>query len=319
MKNRSKLYYVLMGITLASVVYGGYMAYADTNPPLPNSEVQHTNSVSQTAAPNLPNTFVAVSSSPETHSLVGEISSFAKKRPAVKMCQVIHWIPDRIYTITGSLNMGTHIILPENAIDVIVGNKDLWNESHRVNHVFIKPNSNSSDGSETTITYVGQSNTSYEFIIKRVSDDKAVPCVIVMRDGGMLNNAAWDNYESRDQRIIQLLSKQFSQKEKQIIAQQQNALDKYRGSIYTNYTWRCGGWFCKDYISDVWDDGRWTYIRVNNDNRGVMAIYGMLDGKEDVLQFRYDETTKEYRVAGIYKQLKLSYGKSSVVINRKSA
>jgi type IV secretory pathway VirB9-like protein len=239
--------------------------------------------------------------------------------PDVQQCQVIHWVSNRVYTVKGSMNMGTHMVFPETAIDSVVGNKDLWTKEGTLNHVFVKPNSKEPDGNLSTLTFVGKSNTSYEFILKRVPDAQDVPCVIVLRDGDMLNKTAWNNYQDRDKQIIQLMSAQFQQQKNQIIAQQQNALDKYRGMIYTGYTWQSRGWFGRNLISDVYDDGRWTYIRVNDDNKGIMAIYGMLDGKKNVLQFSYDETNKMYRVAGIYPTLKLAYGKNTLVITRKSA
>jgi|JI10StandDraft_1071094.scaffolds.fasta_scaffold42960_3 type IV secretory pathway VirB9-like protein len=238
----------------------------------------------------------------------------------VQQCKIINWVGNRVYTIKGSMNMGTHIVFPEASIDVVVGNKSLWTEEHEANHVFIKPNTNKSDGEQTTLTYIGESNASYEFIIKRVSDSENVPCVVITRNGKMLNYTAWNNYKNKDKEVIKYLATQFGQQKKQIISQQQNALDKYRGSIYTGYKWNSSGsWFGNNFVSDVYDDGRWTYVRVSNDNKGVMSIYGVLNSKKTILEFSYDESTKLYRISGIYPQIILAYGKDSVTITRQSA
>lgn len=237
----------------------------------------------------------------------------------IQQCQIINWIGNRVYTIKGGLNMATHLVFPEPALDVIVGNKTLWTEEHQANHVFIKPNTNNEEGRQTTLTYIGQSNTSYEFILQRVADDSITPCVIVTRQGSLLNDAAWNNFQNRDQQLLKLLVEQFAQQKQQIIAQQQNALDKYRGSIYTGYKWYSSGyWFGSSFVSDVYDDGRWTYIRVSNDKKGVMAIYGVIGGKKSLLQFSYDANTLMYRLSGIFPQIILAYGKDTVTINRQS-
>lgn len=289
MKQKNKSYYFLMGV-LASAVTGTVIAFADA-PSVPSQTI-HT---------------------VETHSF---ISSPEISNPP-QQCQMIHWVGNRVYTIKGSMNMATHFVFPETAVDVIVGNKDLWVEEHKLNHVFVKPNTNKSEGETSTLTYIGDSNTSYEFVLKRVPDSEAVPCVIISRNGGLMNSNSWSNYQNRDREIIQTLTSQFEHEKMQIIRQQQNALDKYRGTIFTNYKWKeAGGWFGHNFVSDVYDDGRWTYIRVNSDNKGVMSICGCVDGKNIVLQFTYDEVTKMYRVSGIYPKLTLTYGRDTVVIYR---
>ncbi len=247
-----------------------------------------------------------------------DVSNIKRSIPAVQRCQVIHWEPNHVYTITGSLNIGTHVIFPETGVDAVVGNKELWKVEHNLNHVFLKPTSTLPDGEISSLSFVGDSNTSYEFILKRVPDEQAKSCVVIERCGEMMNDTAWDNYQSKDKRMVSLLADQLQQEKKQIISQQQNALDKYRGMIYTRYS-SCPscGWFGKDYVSDVYDDGRWTYIRIQNDCKPIMAIYGELDCKKNLLQFTYDETTKIYRISGIYQKLILSYGNNSITIVRK--
>jgi len=301
MKLKNKSYYFSMG-ALISVVTGTVIAFADTSS-APPGMFQHTNE---------PHTII---SSPEINN-----SSFKESPKITQQCQTIHWVGNRVYTIKGSINMATHFVFPESAVDVIVGNKDLWVEEHKLNHVFVKPNTSKSEGEVSTLTYIGESNTSYEFVLKRVPDSEAQPCVIIERNGSMMNNRNWNNYQNRDKQIVQALTSQFEQEKLQIIKQQQNALDKYRGTIYTSYKWKeAGGWFGNNFVSDVYDDGRWTYIRVNSDNKGVMSICGCVDGKNVVLQFTYDETTKMYRVSGIYPKLTLAYGSDSVVIDRQQS
>jgi type IV secretory pathway VirB9-like protein len=303
------VYYTLIGgvasvaITFSLISFGESAPVKQnlSNAPLP-SESSHDLSES------------VVRSSPDISVTIPVV-----KTTIAKQCQKIQWTGNRVYTIKGSMNMATHFVFPESSVDVIVGNKDLWQEEHKLNHVFIKPTTTKSEGDMSTLTFIGESNTSYEFILKRVPDSEAVPCVVISRNGDMLNSANWSNYQNRDKRLVEILSAQFERDKTQIIKQQQNALDKYRGTIYTRYKWKeSGTWFAHNFVSDVYDDGRWTYIRVNSDNKGVMSIVGMLEGKTVTLQFTYDETTKMYRVSGIYPKLTLAYGNDTVVIDRQS-
>ena len=319
MLKRKKIIYFTLGAIASSLFTIAMMAKAqstDNTLPMSEDKIQSQQlSLSQNLTPAFKsqNKFSANSNASLSDVQTNQISNYEP----VTRCQVIHWIPNRLYTITGSLDFGTHITFPENAVDVIVGNKGLWTEDHRLNHVFIEPNTDKPEGAESNMTYIGDSNSSYEFILKRVPNDEVIPCVIVERDGGLINNSSWNTYQQQDQNIVHLLADQFNQEKNEIIKQQQNALDKYRGMIYTGYTKQNNaGWFGNDFVSDVYDDGRWTYIRVNNDEKAVMSIYGVIDGKKDVLQYSYDETTKLYRVSGIYQQLILVYGKNQIIINR---
>ncbi len=319
MLKRKKIIYFTLGAIASSLFTIAMMAKAqstDSTLPMPQTKIQSQQlSLSQNLTPAFKSENILSANNDASLSDV-QTNQISNYEPVTR-CQVIHWIPNRIYTITGSLDFGTHITFPENAVDVIVGNKGLWTEEHRLNHVFIEPNTDKPEGAASNMTYIGDSNSSYEFILKRVPNDEVIPCVIVERDGGLINNSSWNTYQQHDQNMVHLITQQFDQEKSEIIKQQQNALDKYRGMIYTGYTKQNNaGWFGNDFVSDVYDDGRWTYIRINNDEKAVMSIYGVIDGKKDVLQYSYDETTKLYRVSGIYQQLILVYGKNQIIINR---
>lgn len=239
-------------------------------------------------------------------------------------CQVIHWRPDHVYTIKGELNSATHIILPAPiAVNPVVGNKTLWIVESSGNHVFFKPtNKDSPDGSKTTLSIVAVNNKSYEFNLKRVP--QGAPECVVIKDDLQLLDKSWSHYQTPDQQMVKVLSstlkqQKISQQEERqkIINQQRKALNEYRGHIFTKYNWKGGNsWMNKCAIDSVYDDGRWTYIRLTNDDRGVMSIYGIVAGKQERVQYTYDAQTKIYRVAGIYLKLVLIYDKTTINITR---
>lgn len=242
---------------------------------------------------------------------------------ASNKCRIIHWKQGQRYTINGSLNMATHIVFPVSKLtDTVVGNTELWNVESAGNHVFFKPNSKSPEGQVTTLTYIGQNNRSYEFLLKRSLNPKET-CVIVKDDGALLNNS-WKNYQTPNEKTAELLKiqleaqKELSEKEKeQIVKQQRKALNLYRKHIYTDYTWK-NSKKNKKIINSVYDDERWTYIRLNTDTKGVMAIYGNVAKHKTVLEYQYDSTNKIYQVSGIFKELVLVYNKHKIHIIRNS-
>lgn len=239
-------------------------------------------------------------------------------------CKVIHWQPDHIYTIKGEINHAVHVIFPvAKAADPVVGNQQLWTVEAQANHVFLKPNDvTTPDGKSTTLTFLGANQQSYEFTLQRVTTG-ADNCVVIKTDGKLMD-ASWKKLQTPNQHLTQLLESQLShrkqadaEKAKAIIAQQRKALNAYRSHIYSNYTWeQHGGWWEKKAINSVYDDGRWTYIRLNSDNKGIMSVSGMINGHKELLQYKYDATNKVYRIAGIYPKLILSYDKNTITVTR---
>lgn len=240
-------------------------------------------------------------------------------------CKIIRWKEGLRYTITGSLHLATHITFPvaKNA-DPVVGNSELWNVESVANHVFLKPNSTLDAGKTTTLTFIGQNDRSYEFLLKRV-DQPETTCFIIEDNGALLNHS-WNNYQSPVERQLTLLHAQLNTQknisehtQNQIITQQQKALNAYRKKIYTDYTWtNKDSVFDSKTINSVYDDGRWTYVRLNKDNNGVMAIYGLLAGQQTLLESQYDPNSKIYQIAGIYPELVLVYNKKQIRITRNS-
>lgn len=240
-------------------------------------------------------------------------------------CKQVHWNQGKLIHVSASLNKATHITFPENNVDVIVGNNELWDVDHTHNHVWVKPNTKLAGGKETTISFIGESNKSYEILVKRTSGAHHV-CYNIEAGRKMINKSAWapgtgrpgmsDQVRRNANRLAGARQKQVT---KQIVEQTQDALKKYRKNIFTDYKVSEGeGWFSNNgnLIDSVYDDGRFTYIRVTDDSRGLMSVYGEIDGKQELLEFDYDSPTKVYQVSGVFPSFKLRAGESELVIKR---
>lgn len=109
----------------------------------------------------------------------------------------------------------------------------------------------------------------------------------------------------------QLASK--GEKDKAVI----DALRKYRYRIYTRYLWEQAGSFIgQNVISDVYDDGQFTYVRLANPNRGVLSVETEVGGKAAIAPTKYDDAYGIYRITGIYPRLTLRIDDVAIDVKR---
>ena len=233
-------------------------------------------------------------------------------RGEVIACKELHYRDNETYPIRAKLHHATHIILPEPLIaEPIAGNRELWVTEGRANHIFIKPTTqNDKEGASTTVTAVTQSNRSFHFYVKRTDKDFDL-CVLVKTDGQLLRGDALSDIATQDLRQVQGLQQQTLQLQQQLHQSGQDArrkvedaLANYRNYIYTRYTWSGGKKpYGKNLVSDVYDDGRYTFIRLVHDVQGVYAVFANQNGSEQFIDYTYDEENKLYRLTGIYDSL----------------
>lgn len=257
-------------------------------------------------------------------------STVAGNGPTSK-CRVINWKEDQVYNVRAALHKATHIVLPENMLGgkPIPGDSDLWTIEGQRNHIFLKPNNwGNAEGRESTVHAIGSdTNESYAFVISRVKSNPDV-CVKIKRTGNLLSGVDLSSYRSPNDRLIDVqnqqimhLKNQVSASDEKAITTADHALSKYRQHIFTRYNWKHDGWFGSDWfgedvISDVYDDGRFTFIRLYNDNKGVLAVTAEIDGEDEMIEYRYNEATKVYKLSGIFPVLHLAYGEADLVVER---
>ncbi len=237
---------------------------------------------------------------------------FAISADGITSCKEVHYRENVTYSVNARLHHATHIILPEHLVaDPISGNKELWVTEGRANHIFIKPTTqNDKDGLSTTVTAVTQSNKSFHFFVKR-SNDAFDLCVVVKTDGDLLVGDALSGIMAPNEQQVQGLQNQTTSLQHQLQQSNlsakrkvQDALSTYRNYIYTRYRWSGGKkpWG-KNLISDVYDDGRYTFIRLVHDVQGVYAVFANQNDKEQFIDYSYDEQNKLYRLTGIFDSL----------------
>jgi type IV secretory pathway VirB9-like protein len=234
-------------------------------------------------------------------------------------CKVYHWKPNDIIQVQAQLFKTTSIKLPEDSLDVIWGAKELWFTESVKNYVFIKPLTSKPDGQETVFTVVGQSGNSYEFSIERVPH-LISHCVVVDPSGGLINKTAWNQADAAQVNLVSSLRSQVSQLQKEIDRKTEEALKLYRAAINSNYEWgKADGWYAATgtVVESVYDDGRFTYVKLHDDARGLMTILGDIEDKSEILESSYKAETHTYVISGIFPKFILRAGDSNLVITRK--
>ena len=246
-----------------------------------------------------------------------------------EQCRVVNHEQHKFVRVKSRLHHGTHIELPETLIArPVTGNRDLWDVEGENRHIFVKPNDAATrEGGSTTITAVSQSNRAYHFLVQR-SDDDFDLCVVVTHDGEFLPEGAFSGFARRDgvqtafyREQIDALQLRLDQEQQQGADKVSAALDEYRMQLFTGYDWKGGhAPYGKDLISDVYDDGRFTYIRVRHNLEGAMSLFADNNGKEQFIEYRYDEPRRMYVVTGIFNRIYMKAdAKKQLVIRRRGA
>lgn len=236
-------------------------------------------------------------------------------------CRTVNWQRGDIIRLQAQPYKQVHVALPENGIDVIMGDKELWALDWINNRIFIKPTSRSSEGRSTTITAIGQSGNSYEFLVSRVPEGAEIShCVYINGDQGLINRNAWTQAAAVGAGSESAARELRDLRERNDNADRQarDSMKAYRKKLNSNYTWRSGvfsRWNGGD-VESVYDDGRFTYVRMKEGGQGLVSITGEVDGKPMLLEYSYDAPTRTYQVSGIFPKFTLRSGEQSLAITR---
>ncbi len=254
-------------------------------------------------------------------------SVFANSAP-VDMCGEFNWKPGYVIHAEAPMYEHVSIQLPEDSMDVVWAAKGLWEIEYVKNFIFAKPLTEQPQGAETTVTAVGQSGNAYQIKLRRTAHPQN-QCITVSTAGGMINRTAWQSAggDASQGAQIQALTAQVARlnAEKAEAARDgdrkaREAIRMYRSAINTNYEWtNAEGWYAAggDVVESVHDDGRFTYVKLKSDNRGLMTIQAEIDGKKEILESTYDASTRTHKISGIFPKFVMRAGDSELTIIRK--
>lgn len=267
-----------------------------------------------------------------TKAAVGAMLFAAGVSAQAASCRVIHWKPDSVLQINSALYLGTRVELPADNLIPPVSSSELWNAEGAANQVMIKPNSDTEQGKSGIIRIWTTDGSSYDVVANRASQNQNDVCVKIVADGMFFTPGARDALNSQSSNIargaaasgqqVQMLQQQLARQKQESQAQTQKAvyeaLRRFRYHVYTGYTWNQGkGFEAEGLVTDVYDDGRFTYIRLDKPNRGLMSVETVIGGKTAVVPTKYDDAYGMYVISGIYPSFSLKMDESKMSIERK--
>ncbi|WP_169697914.1 TrbG/VirB9 family P-type conjugative transfer protein [Methylophaga nitratireducenticrescens] len=245
----------------------------------------------------------------------------------VSACRTIQWQPYEVYHIKSSLHQRTHVILPEPIQGTPVpGNPQLWDIDGENIHLFVKPkNYGNQEGERTTVTAISTTNTSYDFLVTRVKSGADV-CVRIVQDNFQPEGKkhGWKTQVERENEHLEtelaMMRNSIAAERGQLNERVLAGINKYKTNIYTGYKWNGSGGFLGDNsVSDVWDDGRFTYVRLRSSAKGIMQITAMVDGKEEVVDYDFDSNNNLFTISGLFPEFIMRYDDAQMTITREDS
>jgi len=268
--------------------------------------------------------FIAFSALFSVHS--NHVNASDQEKP----CRVIDYhssAPIKIYTILYSHVM---ITLPDKLDGEPISPNPLWKVQGAGNYLFIAPTNADKLGHRTTVSAITKTGKAYSFIVEQ-NDKKFNSCVNII-ESKFLSADQTQRLEKRSvsgegkdysaqvtslKRQLALVVNNAKEEKEEAVKQ---AIRKYRYHTYTRYKWKGQSkkksFIDNDFISDVWDDGRFTYLRLTNDNKALPVVEAQINGEPEFIEAKYDELADLYRVVGIFPGLALIYGDDRIDISR---
>ncbi|MCA3966836.1 TrbG/VirB9 family P-type conjugative transfer protein [Vibrio vulnificus] len=253
------------------------------------------------------------------------------------VCTPIKHRDGEIIRIQSAKLLGGRIQLPTNLISKpIVSNPHLWDVDGVVgtNQIFLKPNSDQKEGAQTLIFAMTEDGRIFDIEANRVKAAQNQACLLVNAGSAFfspeqslqlsrfvtpLSKPSSPERSNGDiERLKKALSQEKSQHEEKVKKAVVDALQKYQYRIYTRYEWSEGRHFVgRDTVSDVYDDGQFTYIRLANPNRGILSVETVIGGKPAIAPTRYIDSYGMYKVTGIYPKFTLRLDDVTIDVQRR--
>lgn len=262
-------------------------------------------------------------------------SALGASAAMAESCRTVHWTPGQIINVKSAMYLGTRISFPSDlVVNPPTSNKELWDSEGAANTLLVKPNSEDPAGAAVILRAMTTDGNVYDIKANRSTAAQNETCVIVTLDGKFFsqgsrnalaaNSAQLNQYSAAaGQQNAALQQELQAERRKSADAARDavmEALSRYRYHIYTRYQWDQGkGFAATGLISDVYDDGRWTYIRLNTPNRGLLSVESEIGEKNAIVPFKYNDRYGMYQINGIYPSFTLRVDDVKITVSRADA
>lgn len=251
-------------------------------------------------------------------------------------------------TIEANVNVSTRLQFPGTVRRVEVSTPALWDATYAEHSAWVRPKTTVALAGQTGLSVFLENGRTYDFLVN-ASPTVPASCVLVVEPpkpvaaqsapaaapqqvprtpeeaagaagdreaaaarARAASAAATRRRASEDAR----LAERFAAMRRQVEQQAMDRIKQFQHSIDTNYTWGRSGRGDRHLVQAVYDDGRFTYVRIKTDAFGVPAITGRVNGSDTLLQYTYDDLTGVFTIQGLFDKLNLSLGTHSIPIER---
>jgi len=233
----------------------------------------------------------------------------------------------------------------------LVSTPALWDVQMSGNNLWFRPLTKAAPGSKTGITVVLESGEEFDFTALEASYPPA-PCYYVLDDATRLTGvqaglddgsevgklkeayrkataeaeAVTASAALRSSRPISptvssattraLTMQQTKEIARQVEDQASDAIRHFQMSVHTGYEWTEPK-NDRVLVDAVYDDGRFTYIRVKSSGFGTPAIYAVNEDDAYMVDYAYDDLTGVYRVNGLYDAMRVRLDTKKIDIVRR--
>lgn len=242
-------------------------------------------------------------------------------------CRIIKWSNDVVVKVNSAMHHGTRIQFPSDLKrQPVSSNEDMWQAEGEMNQVLLKPTSKTKHGNSAVVRVFTKSGYAYDIHATRTNHTKQDICVKVVHDvdqfgtiGDELSAMAFVGPQT--QKALMFQNQQHRQEtnerdrfhgdmaKKAVV----EALRRYRYHIYTRYILPEN----ETLVSDVYDDGRFTHIRLTRSNGGLLSIESKIGGKTEMVEADYDDAYSMYTIVGIYPEFTMRLNGKSIHITRR--
>lgn len=244
-------------------------------------------------------------------------------------CRAILLPPGTRETVQAHINVGTRIQFPATIKTFQVDTPGLWDVSAKDDSLFVRPKTGDINAAATGISVFLITGRKYDFVARR-SEDIPHRCVLVAALPGdpSASSALASVKATRPQSLrpvmkpsndsLMVAGQQVAEMRRQMEAQARDRIKEFQYAINTRYAWAGGGKSAdaQNLIDAVYDDGRFTYVRITTSAFGLPAVAGILGDKDVLLQYSYDDLTGVFTVQGLYDRLRVRLGNHQIDILR---
>jgi hypothetical protein len=235
--------------------------------------------------------------------------------------------------IVSNINVGTRIQFASEIRTVETATPGLWDTNYNLNSVWIRPKTVSPEAADTGLSVFTTDGKQYDFLVNANATPQP-SCVLVVDypppkapDPVAANTAGQIAKLSRqvadlNDRLLQeeeSHKKQLFDMRRQVEQQANDRINQFQYSVNTRYDWKGLGTNTDDQylVGSVYDDGRFTYVRISTSAFGLPSFSGALGDKDTVLQYSYNDLTGVVTILGLYDQIRVKLGGHVIDVTRR--